>query len=271
MPRLVVKKNGVQEIYSPNKVKQTLKRLNVDELVINYVLSELEKLPDKVTTTQLYQKIFRILSDKDIIAGIKYNLKNAIFLLGPSGYPFEKFFAKVLNFYGYQTTTNVFLNGSCLVYEIDIVASKDNEQFIIECKYHQQFYSKNDVKTCLYVYGRYLDIQKVNPYLHCWLATNTKFTESAIDFAKCYNIKLTSWNYPDDYNLVTLIENWKLYPVTILTNCNTRVFKEFVKADIILLKDLLSTDERFIRKITNLNNREITNIIQEAKLVLGLN
>lgn len=270
MPRLVVKKNGVQEIYSPTKVKQTLLRLKVNELLINYILSELDKLPEKVTTTQLYKNVFKILSDKDIIAGIKYNLKNAIFLLGPSGYPFEKFFAKILNFYGYKTITNVFLNGACLVYEIDIVASKDNEQFIIECKYHQQFYSKNDVKTCLYVYGRYLDIQKVNPYLNCWLVTNTKFTENAINFAKCYNLKLTSWNYPDDYNLVSLIENWKLYPITILTNCNARVFREFIKADIILLKDLLSTNEHFIKKITNLSSKEISGIIQEARLVLDL-
>jgi len=40
--------------------------------------------------------------------------------LGPTGYPFEKYIAKVLNTYNFTTKTNQVLNGKCVFHEVDV-------------------------------------------------------------------------------------------------------------------------------------------------------
>ncbi len=144
----------------------------------------------------------------------------------------------------------------------------ENLSYIIECKFHQKAWYKNDTKTILYSYARFIDLKNKDPQLNLWLVTNTKFTSEVINFANCYNIKLTSWNYPENENLAQLIENKKLYPVTILTSCSTKVFQSLIKFDILLIQDLLKKEKRFIQKITNLNEKEVEKIFEEAKVLV---
>lgn len=265
MPRVVIKKSGEKELYQPEKVANSLRKIGAEEDLIKTVLITLdEKLPDVVTTKKLYREVFNLLSQNKPHLCTKYNLKNAIYLLGPSGYPFEKFFAKILDHYGYETKTNLFLAGKCLTYEIDILAKKEGNDYLIECKFHQFFRKKEEIKNILYVYARYLDLKENYPRSQAWLVTNTKFTSEVIKFAECYNIKLTSWNWPKEDNLFTLIEKKKLYPITILTKCQQKVFREFIKVDVILVEDLIKKDKRFIQKITNLNEKEVEIMLAEA-------
>lgn len=272
MPEIVIKKNGEKQLYQKEKVINSLRRIGAKEETINFILEVLDKkLPSVITTKKLYQEVFTLLKEKGKGKHLitKFNLKNALFLLGPSGFPFEKFFAKILNCYGYETRLNLFLNGKCLVYEIDVLAKKENIDYLIECKFHQFLKKKEDIKNILYVYARYLDLRENFKNSRAWLATNTKFTTETIKFAECYNIKLTSWNYPGDENLIKLIEDKKLYPVTILTCCSQRIFKELFKFDIILVKDLLKKEKRFIGKIANLNNKEVDLVFEEASRLLN--
>lgn len=270
MPEKVIKRNGESEPYLKEKVINSLKRVGANEETINFILEKLdEKLSQVVTTKKLYQEVFSLLKEKEPNRSTKYNLKKAIFLLGPSGYPFEKFFAKILDFYGYETKTNLFLTGKCLVYEIDILAKKENIDYLIECKFHQFFSKKEEIKNILYVYSRYLDLKENFEKSQAWLVTNTKFTTETVKFAKCYGIKLTSWNFPEKENLVSLIEEKKLYPITILTCCHNKVFKEFIKYEIILIEDLFKKDKRFLQKITNLKEKEIDSILEEAKNLIS--
>lgn len=269
MPEKVIKKDGKSEPYLKEKIINSLKRIGANEKIINFILVKLDKnLPQIVTTKRLYQEVFTLLKEVDPYLSTKYNLKKAIFLLGPTGYSFEKFFAKILNSYGYETKTNLFLPGKCLIYEIDILAKKENIDYLIECKFHQFFSKKEEIKTILYVYGRYLDLKENFKNSQAWLVTNTKFTTETIKFAKCYGIKLTSWNFPEEENLVNLIEKNKLYPITILTSCQQKVFKELIKYEIILVEDLFKKDKRFLQKITNLKEKEIDLILEEAKNLL---
>ncbi len=118
MPQLIIKKDGTIEPYKEEKVIQTLKRINTKKEIIDFVLKQIEeKLPSEITTTDLYKFVFNLLREKEYSLSVKYNLRSALALLGPSGYPFEKFFSHLLNFYGYETKTNIFLSGKCLTYE----------------------------------------------------------------------------------------------------------------------------------------------------------
>ncbi len=270
MPELVIKRNGLKEPYQKEKVINSLRKIGADEETINAVLRTLdEKFPQIVTTKKLYQEVFNLLKVKKSLLSTKYNLKNAISLLGPAGYSFEKFFAKVLTFYGYETKTNLFLAGKCLVYEIDILAKKESVDYIIECKFHNIFSKKETMKNILYVYGRFIDLKENFPQSQAWLVTNTKFTSEVIHFAECYNLKLTSWNWPADENLFNLIEKNKLYPITILTCCPKFVFKNLIKFEIILVKELLQKEKRLIKKIANISDQEINLMFEEALNLLN--
>lgn len=269
MLRTVIKNNGETEVYQPEKIIKSLERIGTENQTIEEVIKHLDKnLPSVVTTKKIFKEIFSFLENRNKKIKIKYNLKNAISLLGPAGYSFEKFFAKIINHYNYQTQTNLILKGKCLPYEIDILAQREGLEYLIECKFHQFSNKKNDIKTILYVYGRYLDLKVNFPQSVLWLATNTKFTSETIKFANCYEIKLTSWNYPLTDNLPMLIETKHLYPVTILTCCHRNVFSQLIKAGIILVSDLLNKDKRFLQKITSLTEQQIDKIIEEAKMLL---
>lgn len=261
MPEIVIKKDRTKEPYFEDKVRKALQRIGVSEAKQAEILSLVQaKLPKVVTTKQLYQFIFSLL---DLPAKSKYNLKKALSLLGPAGYPFEHFIAHLLRKLGYQTKTNIFLPGKCVLHEIDVIATKDQNYFI-EAKFHQQASRKNDLKTALYFYGRVIDLSENHQFIP-WLWTNTKFTKEAIAFANCRNIKLTAWNFPEE-NLAFLIEKTKSYPVTILTSLNKKDFQNLIKADIILIEDLLAKEARFVSKV--LMRREVEPILQEAKLLL---
>lgn len=269
MPKRVIKSNGYVEPYQQEKIIRSLEKIGAERETIEEILTFLDRnLPSTVKTKDIFQQIFRFLEQKNKKLTTKYNLKNAVALLGPAGYSFEKFFAKILESYGYKTETNLILKGKCLSYEIDVLAEKDNFDYLIECKFHQFLGKKNDVKTVLYIYARYLDLQINFSQSTVWLVTNTKFTSGTIQFADCYGIKLTAWNYPLADNLPLLIETKRLYPITILTCCPRKVFSQLIKAGIILVSDLLNKEKRFLQKITSLTEAQINEILIEAERLL---
>ena len=61
---------------------------------IDKVLAELTpKLYDKITTREIYRRVYELLSRYQRQQADRYSLKPALFSLGPSGYRFEKFIA----------------------------------------------------------------------------------------------------------------------------------------------------------------------------------
>ena len=50
--------------------------------------------------------------------------------LGPTGYPFEDFIAKLLQADGYETKVRQILKGECITHEIDVIAEKNNKTSI---------------------------------------------------------------------------------------------------------------------------------------------
>lgn len=271
MPKIVVKKDKTLEPYDENKVRKSLKRLNIDQETTERILEKIKKnLPQKITTKELYRFIFNELYQKEPALSYKYNLKSALSRLGPAGYPFEKFIAHLFKLYEYTSYHNVFLKGKCLTYEIDVVLEKKNKVFIGECKFHEKSYKKNDLKVVLYSYARYLDIKEnLGKESISLVITNTKFTSEAIRFSECYQIKLLSWNYPQE-NLPFLIEAKKAYPLTIFSFLSNKVLQTFFSYDIILVSDFLSKEKNYLRKISGLSFNEIERIFSEGKRLLWL-
>lgn len=266
----IIKKFNEEENFDEEKFCQKLITIGIDPKTSQKICQKIyNQLPPVIKSTDLFKITLNELKKINNYYALRYNLKKAIFDLGPSGYPFEQYFAKILAEYGYETIINEFIEGKCLSYEIDIVAVKDNKHYIIECKFHNTFEIVSDLKNVLYVYGRWIDINEKYPYLIPWLVTNTKLSLEAINFANCRNIKLTAWKYPPEESLEKLIENKNLYPVTIILNANKFIIKKFLENHYVLTNDLLRDEVENISKKTGIDKQKIKKIIEEIK-ILGI-
>lgn len=243
----VKKASGESEPFSEEKVRISLQRAGTPVELIDKILARLkDELYDGISTQEIYSHVFGLLRQMESHLASKYNLKQAIMELGPSGYPFEKFVAGILKVYGYETTVHQIIQGRCVSHEIDVIAKKDNEQMMIECKFHNQAGIKSDIKTALYTYARFLDVKEKQSFHQSWLVTNTKVTGEVISYAQCVGMKVTSWDYPEDFSLRFLIEKSGLHPVTSLGSLSVDDKKKFLERGLVFCKDIVESQINFL-------------------------
>ena len=190
----IVKSSGKKVKFSLHKLSKSLKRTGADEDTINKILDKVrDELYQGISTKEIYNRAFVLLKKKNSYLASKYKLKKAIYELGPTGFPFEYFISAVLKNSGYVTEVGKILQGKCVSHEVDVIAHKNNETTVIECKFHSQQGYNCNVKVPLYINSRYQDIKthwdtnkKNNTILKPgWVVTNTRFTEDAIKFGNC--------------------------------------------------------------------------------------
>ncbi|KAA3642605.1 MAG: ATPase [Bacteroidetes bacterium] len=243
----IIKRSGEKETFSLKKLKESLKRCGASGKEIDKVIEAIKPMVyDGITTKEIYRKAFSILKKNSRTLASKYSLKNALFELGPTGYPFERLVSALLKIEGYKTEVGVTLQGKCVSHEIDVLAEKDDYVFTIECKFHSKSQFITNVRVPLYINSRFIDVQtewnnssKRNNYLkQGWLVTNTKFTLDAIKYAECVNLKLLSWDYPKNNGLRKNIDDFSLYPITTLTTITKSEKEQIIENGIILIKEL---------------------------------
>lgn len=236
----VIKADGTIEPYSEEKVKTSIKRAGVSPELQAKVLSDIKtKLYDNIPTYDIYGFITDALAhSSEPYSKARYSLKQAIMLLGPTGYPFEDFVARVFEEHGYQTQTRLILNGRCVTHEIDVVAEKDGKKSMVEAKFHNNPGTRSEVQVALYVKARFDDVKDRYSFNEAWIVTNTKTTMDANSYSECNNMKVISWNFPDGESLRDLIESRELHPVTMLTTLNAKQKAHLLANHTILCKDL---------------------------------
>ena len=252
----VTKASGIVEDLNPDKLRASLIRAGADreqvEDIIERILLEIEPYTN---TKKIYKLAKKYLRQFNHASGLRYSLKRALFGLGPSGYPFEKYFGELLKRYGYQVNTGVLLEGKCVKHEVDVFAINENEVSVIECKYHNRPGLTTDVKIAMYVHSRIQDLKPIIASQHPekaykgWLVTNTRCTSDAIQYAECTGLKIKSWRYPDNESIERMIEDKRLYPVTVLSDVKSGLIEKLIKHDIILLKDLTEMDVKMIQTL----------------------
>lgn len=268
----VIKANGYQEPFNEIKVRLALSRSQIlgkhQDRVIENLMTHLH---DKISTHEIERIIIEILKEIYPTRLGRYRLKEAIMSLGPTGFPFEQFVGRLLRNYQYNAEIDVTLYGKCVSHEIDVLANKDNKQYFVECKYHNQHGNRTDVKTVLYVKARGDDlrsrIQAEKPDSNIltyqpWIFTNTKFSQDAITYAQCENISLTGWNYPQEANLQSMIEEKKLYPLTCLMNLDFVDRKKLLNQKIVLASEV---KDPAVLKELNLENFKKISLLNEIE------
>lgn len=266
----VTKASGVKEKFDSEKIRRTLLRSGASDETATRIAKEIrEELYDGITTRKLYSMVQKLLKKEPAVA-MRYDLKNAIMQLGPSGYPFETFVGEVLREHGYEIKVRQQLRGKCVLHEVDIVASAYRKRkpirIIVECKYHNSLGTYIDLKEALYTYARFLDLRgSRHSFDEAWLACNTRSSAEVVKYAKCAGLKLLCWRYPRKSSLETLIEEKALYPITILKSAKGKVLQRLSEANYLLAKDLLTHDFRKMKKRTGLGDAALRKVIKDAE------
>lgn len=268
---IVKKKSGDPEPFSKQKLKESLKKCGATIQETQTIVKSIYPMVyDGISSDLIFGKAFFLLRKLNEVSASKYSLKRAIFEMGPSGYPFEKLIGALLRQKGYTTKVSEILQGINVNHEIDVLAEKDGNTYIIECKFHSKPKIVCDVKIPLYINSRFLDVQKkwnssgkTTHLKQGWLVTNTRFTEDAINYAKSVDLSLFSWNYPKDNGISKNIDEFGLYPITVLTSLSKQEKTLFIEKDIILVKELLN--EPHIFKNFNISSRRTVKILDEIK------
>jgi hypothetical protein len=269
----VIKASGKTEEFNVQKLIDSLIRSGASEDLAWDIARKVEsQIKPSMHTKHIYRIARKILRQYSKTADMRYSIKKAIYMLGPAGYQFEKYFAGILRAYGYSAETNMFLKGFCVTHEVDIFAVRNDIGGVIECKYHSNGGNPTDVKIALYVYSRFMDIKKAYELNHenrvsideGWLVTNTRCTSDAIKYAGCVGLKIVSWKYPDENSLERMIENKKLYPVTILSSIKKSSLNILFKNDITLVRDIADIDEGIFIKRSGLDIAAAKTLKREA-------
>ncbi|TDD93744.1 restriction endonuclease [Flavobacterium cellulosilyticum] len=267
----IVKYSGDIVEFNPIKLKKSLLNSGASPLVVESILETIQnELYQGISTKQIYKMAFSLLKKASNSNAARYNLKEAIRLLGPAGFFFEKYIARVFESEEYQTKTNLHLNGKCVSHEVDILIKKDNEIAMVECKFHMGKDINTDVKVPMYILSRFNDLNKKRHTIFsgneliskCWIVSNNRFTTDAIDFAQCSGLNLLCWSYPETINLKTIIDKNCLYPVTCLTTLSLIEKDKLLILNVILVKEIINNSD-CLAKI-GLSSNRIKNVLKEA-------
>lgn len=242
------KSSGESVPFSSLRLAASLRHSGADEETISQVLRKLEEeLYPGISTREIYNRAYAMLKRKRPVYASKYKLKKAIYELGPTGFPFEKFISTMLQFSGYETAVGKIVNGICVSHEIDILARKNGKTFLIECKFHGEEGRNCNVKVPLYIHSRYKDVKGADNSKNAgfpkpdegWVVTNTRFTQEAVAYGKCAGLYLLSWDYPDEDGLRNRIDRLALYPITVSGLLSQREKQFLLSRDVVLCRQLI--------------------------------
>ena len=169
--------------------------------------------------------------------------------MGPQGFIFENIVAAIFKENGYKVSMPPEIQGKCISHEVDIVAEKYDQRYMMECKYHSGLGFYIGSKDVLYIWGRFLDLvdNKKNRFDLPWVISNSKFSDTSLKFAKCRNIRITSWNYPGEHSLRSLVEAQNLYPITIIRELKSQERDELIRKKIFFCRDLVNLGRKKVK------------------------
>jgi Holliday junction resolvase-like predicted endonuclease len=263
----VLKADGSSQPYQEIKVINAIRRAGIPKQLQQKVLDHVNtKIYEQIPTSEIYHHVVEYLdSSSEPFSRAKFSLKQAIMQLGPTGYPFEDFVAKILETQGYTTEVRQIMLGKCVNHEIDIVASKDNKKILIEAKFHNHQGTKSEVHVPLYVKSRFDDVKDKYHLNEAWVITNTKATTDAIAYALCVNMKIISWSYPETESLRDLVESAGLHPITILTSLTLQQKATLLDNHIVLCKDVQNKND--LLDILHLPHDQMKNVLAEVAFI----
>ena len=267
----IKKYSGELVDFNPESLRHSLSRSGANEQEVDKVFNEIgHRLYDGISTRELYELAFDHLKKVRNYFAARYSLKKALRDLGPEGFYFEKWVARIYQEEGYESITGQTIQGHAVTHEIDVIAVKDSKLLAIECKFRNDVDAKISVTTPMYFMSRVKDItglsfnffDKTLEVSEGWLVTNAYFTLDSIKFGKYHKMNLLSWDYPKEDSLKVKVDNNGEYPITCLTTLTEKDKKQLLKTACILVKDIVR-EPKYLDVIA-INNSQKQLVIKEA-------
>ncbi len=273
----IVKTDGIKEQFSPAKLCLSIRKAGAPRDVADSICKTVgTKVNPNNSTNQIFRHALKYLMKESPDVAARYSLRRGLEALGPAGFIFEQYFEVVLQAYGFKTKRDVHIKGKCITHEIDVIAEEGSKRFLVEAKYHNEPGLKTHVDVVMYADARLIDIVKNEPEKNqkkyeygMWVVTNTKFTDSSIQYAKCRGIRLTGWNYPRGASLEDVIADKKLYPVTILPSVSKDLLQKLASRNIILAQDLLTYEAADLARTFDITKDLAEKIAKEVSYMVG--
>jgi predicted RecB family endonuclease len=275
--RQVIKASGELEPFRRRKVLNSLlnsgvRRADAEDIIDRVLVT----VKPPLSTKKIFREARKLLRSYNLSCTMRYSLKEAIFALGPTGYPFERYVAKILSARGYKTEVGRTIKGHCVSHEVDVVAYKDDSCYIVECKFHQNGKTLSNVKTALYVHSRFRDIERAMSLsgakpgtLTGMIVTNTRFSSEARKYARCVGLVALGWKHPRGESLELMIEEGRTYPVTVLPGLKRAHLDAMVRSGVILVQDIADRGERSLLRATKLDERTVARLKRGASQICG--
>ncbi|MFZ4263248.1 ATP cone domain-containing protein [Sphingobacterium sp. HJSM2_6] len=273
---LVKKYSGELVPFDETALRRSLLRSGASEETVNQVYTAIQnRLYDGISTKELYELAFDSLKSKRSSYAARYSLKRALRELGPEGFYFEKWVARLFQEDGYNSMTGQTIQGHAVTHEIDVIAQKNEELLAVECKFRNDADAKISVTTPMYFKSRVTDIMDLTfrffnkelKFTDGWLVTNAYFTSDSVKFGTHYHMNLLSWDYPAGNSLKNKVDNNGEYPITCLTTISDQDKAMLLKNQCILVKDLLR-DDALCERIQITKEKKVA-VIQEAKELIN--
>jgi|SRR5690606_15549693 hypothetical protein len=267
----VRKYSGELAEFDLSRLKGSLSKSGAAPDIVEAVWDQMRPMVyDGISTRDLYRLAFRLLKRHADSFAARYSLKRALKDLGPAGYYFEQWVSRLFADAHYQTVTGQLLEGNAVTHEVDVVAQRDDEMYLVECKFRNTEDAKISVTTPMYFLSRMKDMEgrqfpffgKTMGFTAGWLVTNAYLTTDSIRFGRHYGINLLAWDYPEDSSIKQRVDHARLYPITCLTTIAKAEKELLLRQGCILVQDIVS-DQAQLDSL-NCGPRKKRRIIQEA-------
>ncbi len=249
---LVKKADGTLEFFDGKKILGTCARAGLgkgeSETVLDHVT---KKSYDKIPTNVLLGIILREIRKHSASAAMKYNLREALSALSPEGIFFELYVKRLLEDGGYDVKHGKIVKGNCTEHEVDLIAKKGNENIMVECKHHKNGHTFAGQAEAMVTWAKFEDTKNKNNFTGAWLVCSTKISEHALKYMACKGVRAVYWGN----GLNEMIEEKKLYPVTILGSMRGNSIEKSFELGVLTTKDVLNADEVKLKKIFGNNSR----------------
>jgi len=242
------KASGESELFNVSKLKKSLKKAGADNKTSEAIAHEIENsLYEGISTHKIYNIAFSLLKKRNLKNAMHYKLKQSLFELGPTGYPFEFLIGEIFKRRGFEVDVGKIIDGHCITHEMDVIATNKTEQLLIECKYSKDQGKYVSIQVPLYVRSRVDDIIKKRAETPAYskltfsagVVTNTRFSSDSIEYSKCNGIMLLGWDYPQNNGLKEIMEKENIYPITILENLTRKQKEQLMNQGVVTCKQLV--------------------------------
>ena len=275
MSVLITKADGTREPFNVEKLERSLRRSGAHAEEIRTIVGKIEPiLHEGMQTQEIYAKAFEFLREGDTPMAARYSLRRALFGLGPTGFPFEDFLARLFEAEGYQTQTRIIVHGKCVEHELDVAAYNDEHSLVAEAKFHARPGIKSDLQVVMYSYARKLDLKGkrscngdkcgIDEFM---VITNTKFTNTAEKYSECSGLGLLSWDYPRNNNLHDRIQRAGIYPITVLQSLKPAHQRALIERGVIICADLIAKPH--LLRHCHMSQRLTEKVLSEARQLCG--